>query len=250
MSDGNGQKKDPVHLDDQFLQQLRLQEYIALRAEQRTRLDGANRIIQYYVAIIAGIATGFIALFRTSASTQLGTATQASSTTADYQYIVGLIFLCIPALTMPFALTQHNEELFVLRIGKYLEKCKEDISEKGDGRYWNWEEFHYSETTLAFTISGIFRSGLLLLFALSSFLAGVLCFRVPRPHCTPTELHVRLTLIVVDAVLILCGFTTSYYLARRRRGRVKMESKGVSSPEVPISQTLADPLPPSAVEVP
>jgi hypothetical protein len=144
-----------------------IQEYIALRAEQRTRLDSANRIIHYYAIVLAALTVGILSLMKDNRSL--------------FDLLFPNILLLIPLVSLPFAFAQQNEELFVRDIGDYFETIKEQITGKKDGRYWCWENHHNLtvSTSLIWKITGIFRSGLLIIFSALS-LAFFYAIAYPR----------------------------------------------------------------------
>jgi hypothetical protein len=136
-----------------------IQEYIALRSEQRTRLDSANKIINYYALIVAAAIGGLLTVY-----------TRADP--ATFKSAFQLVLLLIPLVTLPFAFTQQNEEIFVRHIGKYCDELKAQISSKTDRSYWRWEDYH--NRTLSYSpmlrFTGFFRSGLLIIFSIISLL--------------------------------------------------------------------------------
>lgn len=73
--------------------QLHIKEYEALRAEQRTRLDSANKIIHYSALISAAFVGGIVTAYGKIP-----------------QEVLRAVVLLVPAVLMPFALTQQNEE--------------------------------------------------------------------------------------------------------------------------------------------
>src|ERR1051325_7509324 len=141
---------------------LHLQEYIALRAEQRTRLDSANKIIHYYAIVLAAVVVGLVTVYKNGGE-------------AAFNSIFPLILLSLPVITIPFVLAQQNEEIIVRNIGDYFRLIKGRISSQTDERYWTWEEYHYTQlsdlnTTKSFSLklTAFSRAGLLIFFSIMS----------------------------------------------------------------------------------
>jgi len=205
-------QRDGGSIDKQIID-LCIQEYIALRSEQRTRLDSANKIINYYALVVAAAVGGLLTVY-----TRVDPATFKSA----FQ----LVMLLIPLVTLPFAFTQQNEEIFVRHIGKYCDELKSQISSKVDHRYWLWEDYHNLKVSqsrmLRFT--GFFRSGLLILFSVISLLILTTSYAVAGELVWPLEWYrsVRIpsrefaigALMVFDWILIASASVVGIHMTR------------------------------------
>ena len=191
---------------------LRIKEYEALRAEQRTRLDAANKLIHYNVLVIGFVIAGLIAGYRQGNMTEFNNALLTA-------------LLLIPLLSMPFTFTQWNDEIIVDNIGRYLEKVKEQITYEGDPSYWRWEEHHNSEKPVVLKITAAVRSGLFPIFALCSLIAHPLYFiHVNNGYSWKHYLiqePLRGLLLIGDVFLIILAFSTVWGMKRRKDKRSK-----------------------------
>ena len=183
--------------------QFHLKEYEALRAEQRTRLDSANKIIHYSAVITAA----FIG----------GTLTAYGRVPIN---VLRVFLLLMPAVLMPFALTQQNEEIMVRKIGEYFDRLRDSIDPAGEYVFWEWERNHNSDERPATLVTGFFRSGLLLI--LSAF---GLCVYVGTWGWPITIL--RRTLFAVDGAFVALGTSVAIAMMRRRREAIKRAQEAV-----------------------
>jgi hypothetical protein len=141
-----------LDLDAKDKLNLHLQEYAALRAEQRTRLDSANKIIHYSAVVLAAVVVGLLSLYKT----------------AEHAVFMGtfrVVLLLVPVVILPFAFTQQNEEIFVRHIGNYLNELKNKITSNQDPCYWTWETFHAEKQPRVLIVTGFFRASLLIIFS-------------------------------------------------------------------------------------
>jgi hypothetical protein len=196
---------------------LHIEEYIALRAEQRTRLDSANKIIHYYAILIGVIIAALITVY------------QESKTAFDE--IFPLLLLLLPLFTIPFALTQQNEEILVRSIGSYFEKLKKKISEDGD--FWKWEEHHIPKITEyePQLITSLFRASLLISFSILSlilFLKLYGCFPGWHNEC-PVTISYQDILLIVDYFLVLLALRINIGMLNAR-WRQASEIRGENPP--------------------
>jgi hypothetical protein len=184
-----------------------VQEYVALRAEQRTRLDSANRIIHYYAVVIGAVIVGLLSIYRNASETAFLSA---------FHYTM----LLIPMITLPFAFAQQNEEIFVRHIGDYFEEMKLCISKDGDDAYWGWESYHNRPGPRELRFTGLFRSGLLIIFSV----VGLLLF-IATSH--PIEWYHNFTFIsrscavasflIIDCILLTLALWTAFRMVRKSR---------------------------------
>lgn len=186
--------------------QFHLKEYEALRAEQRTRLDSANKIIHYSALITAAFIGGMVTAY--------------GRVPID---VLRVLLLLMPAVLMPFALTQQNEEIMVRKIGEYFDRLRERIDPAGQYVFWEWERDHNSDERPATLITGFFRSGLLLILS-----ALGLCIYVGVWGWPVTIL--RRTLFTVDTALVALGTSVAIAMVRRRRQAIK-RAKAAVRPE-------------------
>src|SRR5437867_5557941 len=105
---------DTLGLTEQDYLNLRIQEYNALRAEQRTRLDAANRLIHYNVLVIGFVIAGLLASYK-------------HDNIQEFRNAFQTVLLMLPLLSMPFTFTQWNDEIIVDNIGRYIEKMAKII---------------------------------------------------------------------------------------------------------------------------
>jgi hypothetical protein len=180
-----------------------------MRAEQRTRLDSGTKFIQYYAAIAAAGGAALVAASKDYANVIW-----------DFRGFFGFLFCGVTVLV---AFAQYYEELFVLRIGSYLEKgLKANISQSDDHRYWNWDDFHYRESKYPFLskLAGFIRFGFLPLIAALGFGYAV---SVWKCSCPPSFLHryplVSWTLFWVDSILWIAVVFTGISLSGKRLGK-------------------------------
>jgi hypothetical protein len=151
-------KVSKLDLKDRDRLNLHLQEYGALRAEQRTRLDSANKIIHYSAVVLAAVIVGLLSLYK-------------STDPPIFKATFRIVLLLVPVVVLPFAFTQQNEEILVRHIGNYLRKLKEEISFEDDQSYWGWETFHAKEQPWELLVTGFFRAGLLIIFSVLALLS-------------------------------------------------------------------------------
>jgi hypothetical protein len=185
-------------VDESHLQ-LHIQEYIALRSEQRTRLDSANKIIHYSAIVIAALIAGLITLYK---DTEAGKFDEAFKN----------VLLLFPLVSMPFALTQQNEEIMVRRIGDYFSEMKGKIKGYAPSEYWGWENWHNKKGLHILHITGFFRAGLLIIFSLCSMIIYLYLIKCNLPY------DYRLVLFILD--LLLFGLA-SYVAIRMGIKRLK-----------------------------
>jgi hypothetical protein len=176
--------------------QLHIQEYIALRSEQRTRLDSANKIIHYSAIVIAALTAGLIALYK---EVDIDKFNNAFSN----------VLLLFPIIALPFAFTQQNEEILVRRIGDYFSKIKEKITDSEDSGYWNWENWHDTKVSIILHMTAFFRSGLLIIFSVISVIIYVNKFGWP-------DSTTRWWLFVVDLLLLFWAVYIAFSMANKR----------------------------------
>jgi hypothetical protein len=155
--------------------ELHLQEYIQLRAEQRARLDSANKIIHYYAIMLAALIAGLLTVYKTGGG-------------EAFNSVFPVALLIIPAVTVPFVFAQQNEEMIVRNIGDYFRTIKGRItSDEADESYWTWEQYHASKLTgvniksFSLGITAVFRAGLLLFFSAFSLVAYYLTYGWSAP---------------------------------------------------------------------
>jgi len=154
---------------------LHIQEYIALRAEQRTRLDSANRIIHYYAILLAAVIVGLVNVYK-------------NGDEGIFNSVFPIVLLSIPAITIPFVFAQQNEEIIVRNIGDYFNKIKAQISRENDNKYWNWEGHHYDRLTdispiglTSLQITAFSRAGLLIFFSMASLIVYYFTYGISMP---------------------------------------------------------------------
>lgn len=154
---------------------LHVQEYIALRAEQRTRLDSANRIIHYYAILLAAVIIGLVNVYKNGEE-------------GVFNSVFPIVLLSIPVVTIPFVFAQQNEEIIVRNIGDYFRQIKSRISNEKDDRYWKWEGYHYSQLSdisssgvRSLQLTAFFRAGLLIFFSTASLIVYYLTCRISMP---------------------------------------------------------------------
>ena len=202
-------KRAETGVDKQVID-LCIEEYVALRSEQRTRLDLANKIINYYALVLAAAIGGLLTLH-----------TRVDPDT--FRSVFQLVLLFIPLVTLPFAFTQQNEEIFVRHIGKYCDELKSHISSNTDRCYWQWEDYHNRTLTRSrlMRFTGFFRSGLLIFFSLVSLLIS---YAVAGEVITPVQWWRSVTipsyqfalglLLAIDWLLILAAAIVGYIMSR------------------------------------
>jgi hypothetical protein len=173
-----------------------VQEYTNLRSEQRTRLDSANKIIHYSAIVIAAVIAGLLTLYKEVDVVKFNSAFQS-------------VLLLFPLLTMPFALTQQNEEIIVRRIGDYFTEIKGRITKKDDTNYWHWENWHNGKGTLILLVTAFFRSGLLIIFAFLSLLIYLFQFGWP-------DSNIKWALFAADLVLLGTAISVAIFMANKR----------------------------------
>lgn len=206
-------KSPEVQLRREDVINLCIQEYIVLRAEQRTRLDSANKIIHYYAVVIGAVIVGLLSIYKNGG--------EAAFLTSFHNAM-----LLIPLITLPFAFTQQNEEIFVRHIGDYLEGMKSQISEAGDDAYWGWEKYHNRPSPCELQLTGVFRAGLLIIFSLISLLLfGVTSHPIEWFHNFGflSRGFGILVLLTVDCILLIMALWTAFRMAKKRRTRASAE---------------------------
>lgn len=199
-----GREVDTPQLAEAGIVNLCIQEYIALRSEQRVRLESANKIINYYAIVIAAVIGGLLSL---------GKALEVET----FRWFFQNVLLLIPIITMPFAFTQQNEEIFVRHIGAYLEQLKAQISAAGDSRYWLWETYHSSKAPPRLKFTGMFRAGLLIIFSGLSLVLRIMDSPRPRSiaHFVQSNTWPQNTVFVIDVILILIASAIGIRMAIR-----------------------------------
>ena len=178
-------------IDEQLTKQdylsLRLKEYEALRAEQRTRLDAANRLIHYNVLVIGALIAGVAASYK-------------HDNLPEFNNAILNVFLLIPLISMPFAFTQWNDEIIVGRIGKYIGEIKEQLGvDKSDKAFWKWEDRHTSNRPPRLVITAIIRSGF---FPLTAAVSLVMYYI--KNSGFPIEGY-KQVMYIADIILIILG---------------------------------------------
>jgi len=198
-----------IPLGENHMIDLSIQEYIALRAEQRTRLDSANKIIHYYTVVLGAVIVGLLSMFKNDNPTL-------------FIPVFHYTMLLVPLVTLPFAFTQQNEELFVRHIGKYFDEMKSQLSSREGLRFWGWEDFHNESIPREMRITGVFRAGLLIFFAALSLILFAL-----TSHPLEWLDNVRLfsassgaaLLFVLDCLLLTTALWTARKMAKRAKQR-------------------------------
>lgn len=198
---------------------LNIQEYVALRSEQRTRLDSANKIIHYSAIVLAALTAGLLTLYKDVGKDQSllgGLLTFGDNAAKDqFENIFKNLLLLFPLISMPFALTQQNEEILVSRIGDYLDERRGRIAESlGDDEFWLWERWHNTHWSVALYVTAFFRSTLLIFFAALSLGLYYYQFRVP-------DNDLRKCLFGLDLFLLGCSTFAACYMVKERRRRAK-----------------------------
>jgi len=177
--------------------ELHIQEYLALRAEQRTRLDSANKIIHYYAVVIAALILGLLNAYRSSGNTQ------------DFELILQNILLLLPAISMPFAFAQQNEEIIVRNIGDYFRDLKSMITYVGDSSYWQWEERHNRNKAFVLLLTSGARSVLLIAIAVLSLIISMARFKFNMDFW-------QSALFVLDWVFVFLGLGVALAMSKKR----------------------------------
>lgn len=206
---------DTPQLAESGIVDLCIQEYVALRSEQRVRLESANKIINYYAIVIAAVIAGLLSLGK-------------SLEVETFRWFFQNVLLLIPIITMPFAFTQQNEEIFVRHIGEYLEQLKAQISAAGDSRYWLWETYHSSKAPRRLKFTGMFRAGLLIIFSGLSLVLRILDSPRPRSiaHFVQSNTWPQNTVFVIDVILILVASAIGIRMAIRAQKTVEPKTEG------------------------
>jgi hypothetical protein len=207
-----------------------IQEYVALRAEQRTRLDSANRIIHYYAVVIGAVIVGLLSIYRNASETAFLSAFHNT-------------MLLIPMITLPFAFAQQNEEIFVRHIGDYFEEMKLRISKNGDDSYWGWEKYHNQPWPYELRFTGFFRSGLLIIFSVLSLLLFI-ATSDPRGWYHNLTILSRscavVVILIIDCILLTLALWTAFRMVRKSRVKTFADKESiVGSP--PAVDTTAPP---------
>lgn len=177
---------DKKGLTEQDYLSLRLKEYEVLRAEQRTRLDAANRLIHYNVLVIGALIAGAAASYKTDGFTN----------------VLLNVFLVMPLISMPFAFAQWNDEIIVGRIADYInEKLKTQIGVDKDKKYWEWEKLHTSDRPPRLVITAIVRSGF---FPLSATFSLVM-YNIKHHGFPDARDRYKQVMYIADTILIILG---------------------------------------------
>lgn len=191
---------------------LHIQEYNALRAEQRTRLDAANRLIHYNVLVIGFVIAGLLASYKHDNINEFMSAFQTA-------------LLMLPLLSMPFTFTQWNDEIIVDNIGQYLEKMTTKITSETEVNYWEWEREHNATKPWVLQVTAIIRSGFFTFFSIASLLAYQIYFRsgiLGLPDGVLPVDRLRRILFLADLILLAIAFVTLLGMGWRKfqRGRL------------------------------
>ncbi|HRI04780.1 MAG TPA: hypothetical protein PLL77_13650 [Pyrinomonadaceae bacterium] len=223
----------PPKIEDSDLLELHIQEYVALRAEQRTRLDSANKIINYYAIILGVIVTGLVSVYNQDLSRQEGA--------RIFNSIFALVLLILPLITAPFAFTQQNEEIIVRSIGSYFKKLKQNISTNPS--FWGWEDYHVPKIKRdppQFLTSSA-RASLLVFFSILSW--GIFVFKYAcypwNEGCSYTPFSIRNVLLWSDLFLILLVLRISIGMFIARRNEVQRNFPGSLAEDSASLGTLA-----------
>ncbi len=176
---------------------LHIQEYLALRAEQRGRLDSANKIIHYYAVVIAALILGLLNAYRGIDNIQ------------SFNIMLQNILLLLPAISMPFAFAQQNEEIIVRNIGDYFRDLKGMITFMGDTSYWGWEDRHNQNKAFILLFTSGARSVLLIAMAMLSLIIYVVDFKFKMNWWQGA-------LFALDCTFVILGLVVAITMSKRR----------------------------------
>lgn len=214
-------KMIPKLLSEEQLLSLHIQEYIALRSEQRTRLDSANKIIHYYAILLGAISAASLAVYKTQGDT--------------FDQVFPYILLLVPLLSIPFAFAQQNEEIIVRNIGTYIIHLKNNISENDIGNFWNWESYHISSMLedKPKLITSAFRATLLLFFSSFSLILFYIKF-----GCTPICSCSMTSYFSFNNILLIVDYTLVYTAIRINIGMLEERKKHVDTSKKEESKNI------------
>jgi len=130
-----------------------LHEYAVLRDEQGRRFDAIDKMTNYIILVILGIAGVAVTLFEEYESNPVSL----------------IVAVCLPLFFSPFVFGYLYNEFMIFRIGRYINRVLvQEIRKETKGALLGWDEFNVRETVRFFPLLTAFFRNLILVFPIGT----------------------------------------------------------------------------------
>lgn len=173
-----------------------LQEYTMLKSEQGRRFDTIDKMTNYILLIILGIAGAVITLFEKSIS----------------ETVSLTVIVCLPLFFSPLIFGYLDNELMIFRIGRYIHSIlsKEISQEITKGRLLGWDEFNARESMRLFPlIITLFRNLILILPVVTPLLISITTFH-ERPFWA--NILIGVDVVILIAIVAVIAYKAVYFV--------------------------------------